>query len=54
MYNPFDSNGEDWFDKMEREPGKQFAKFAALGLVVNLIFWLVIIAAAIFGLSFIL
>lgn len=45
-HDPFDG-----IDKMLNSGAKGFAKLGAIALVVNLIFWLVIIAAVIFGLS---
>lgn len=53
--SPFDNDDNDWFfdhfDKTLNSGAKGFAKLGAIALVVNLIFWLVIIAAVIFGLS---
>lgn len=62
MKDPFN---DDWFDKrferhekrvdnMLDNPGRTFLKMGAIVLVLNIIFWGFIIAAVIFGLSFIL
>lgn len=48
-------NDNDWFfDKFDQtlnSGAKGFAKLAGVALIVNLVFWLTIIAAVIFGLS---
>ena len=51
MRNNYDNDPFDGIDKMLNSGAKGFAKLGAIALVVNLIFWLVIIAAVIFGLS---
>lgn len=47
----WDDEDNDWFFDTFDKGAKGFAKLAGIALVVNLIFWLVIIAAVIFGLS---
>lgn len=51
MRNSYDNDPFDGIDKMLNSGTKGFAKLAGIALVVNLLFWLVIIAAIIFGLS---
>lgn len=47
------NDDRDPFDTLLNSGAKGFAKLAGIALVVNLIFWLVIIAAVIFGLTFV-
>lgn len=45
----------DWFfDKFEQDPAKSIVKFWVLMFFLNLVFWLVIIAALVVGLQFVL
>lgn len=52
MSDPFDRHFAR-MDKMMDNPGRTVLKFGAFALVLNLIFWLVIIAAVVFGLTLI-